>query len=152
MYTPDNLQKKIDILESYPDVGLVYADGDHIDAQGYILQTGLYGDISPSDSLYPSVYPTSAYTHSGYIDTYHYVLSPRSIFSYSSSMCRASVLQQVPIRNITTYTGIYDKNFSVSDWDFYYHICTQYRTYYLADHVLQYRIHGSNISRGTSKI
>jgi len=69
------------------------------------------------------------------------------IFSYSSGMVRRNILDECVIRNLGD-----EKNYSVSDWDFYFQCVTRYPVYYLDESLVHYRQHSTNLSRGTTNI
>jgi hypothetical protein len=132
MYTPDNLEKKLQVFESHPEVQLVYSDLSLIDDTESTIKKSLYGCQDP--------FPCSP------ISIEDMVLSMRSIFSYSSMMVRRGILDTIQIRQ----TG--DTPSSVSDYDFSLQILSRYSAHYLDETLTQYRIHRDNLSLGSPRI
>ncbi|MDD2693546.1 MAG: glycosyltransferase [Candidatus Gracilibacteria bacterium] len=134
MYTPDNLEKRLAIFREMPEVMLVYPQVSLIDAGGNITQKNLYPKPPIPSCEIQGVYFTCFENGS-------------MIFSYSSGMVRRNILNECRIRNLGD-----EKNYSVSDWDFYFQCVTRYLVYYLDESLVHYRQHSTNLSRGTTNI
>ena len=132
MYTPDNIQKKLNIFYTYPEVQLVYNDLSFIDSYGKTIKKSFYQHKLP-------------FSHT--ISWTQYFLSGKSIFSYSSMMIRKDVFSySCLIRNI------WDKKSWVSDFDLVGQILQKWNAYWIDEPLTFYRIHHANISLGTSVI
>ena len=128
-YTPDNLQKKLDIFKKFPEVQLVYSDLSFIDQEGMVIKRSFYEGVNP--------FPDTPLSKDGYF------LSGKSIFSYSSMMVRASVFGTI---------SLLDWYSLVSDYDFVGKIISRYSIYFLDEPLTRYRIHTDNASLGSAAI
>jgi hypothetical protein len=131
MYTPDNLQKKIDILESYPDVGLVYSDWHRMDAAGIVhaRTTGV---------------PAGVQTYT-LVD---FLKSGNPIQSWGVVCMRANVLQK--ILPLCTPTGETTGMYGPLDYATWVRIVPYISVYYIADPIFLYRVHAANYTRNVS--
>lgn len=130
MYASDNLQKKLQGFEQYPEVQLVYSDLAFIDSKNTI--------ILPSFFQYRGV----PLFQNRIIPVDEFILLPAGpIASWSTSMVRREMIERYPI--VARWS---DKRYSVADYDFYFQVATHYPVYGIADPLTQYRRHSSNLS------
>jgi hypothetical protein len=130
MYTPDNLQKKIDIFTQYPDVGLVYSDLSFIDGAGDTILGSFF------------TYRGIPYYQNSTVSVDDYILAPAGpIASWSTCMVRADILEKYPITSKWP-----DIRYSVADYDWYMQVCIQHRIYGIPEPLTQYRRHTNNLS------
>lgn len=131
LYTPDNLLKKLEIFEKYPEVKLVYNELDFVnaDSKTLISQYLKYRKIPffQNQKISPDVF--LAYT-------------AWPIASRSTWMIDKSVLSICKIRSFATDK----KAYQVSDYDFYFQVATQYPVYWIKASLTKYRRHENNLS------
>lgn len=131
LYTPDNLLKKLEIFEKYPDVKLVYSDLDFVKANWTTLISSYlqYRRIPLFQNKILQGDEFLAYT-------------TWPIASRSTWMIRKDVLQNCFVRSIEPQK----KNYQVSDYDFYFQVATKYPIYWISESLTKYRRHESNLS------
>lgn len=133
----DNLKKKIEIFEKYPEVAMVYCNLDIINENGRVILGNYYGryriitykneKIKPEEYFFAKIAPFS---------------------SYSQIMIRKSVIADGIIPRTLDQDA---KVFLPSDWDYNFRISTQKNVYFIEDVILGYRKHGANSSANMLK-
>lgn len=131
LYTPENLQKKLEVFSQFPEVKLVYSDLDFIKANWELLISN-YLRYRKIPLFQNKILQTDTFLS--------YTTWP--IASRSTWMIRRSVLKSCSIRS----TSPEKKNYQVSDYDFYFQIATKYPIYWIIESLTKYRRHESNLS------
>ena len=131
MYASENIQKKLEIFQKYPDVKLVYSDLDFVKANWTTLISSYlqYRRIPLFQNKILQADEFLAYT-------------TWPIASRSTWMIRKDVLQSCFVRSIEPQK----KNYQVSDYDFYFQVATKYPIYWISESLTKYRRHESNLS------
>lgn len=128
LYTPDNIAKKWEIFQKYPEVALVYNNLDFIDAKW---------DIFHKDFLKKAPF----YLKNQRLTKEQFISHETFYGSFSSLMIKKDVLETEKIINPTS-----DKLYSVSDWDLFFRISTKYPIYGFEESMTLYRRHSGNVS------
>ena len=129
-YTPDNLQKKLDIFKKFPEVQLVYSDLSFINSKNAI--------ILPSFFHYRKV----PFFQNTEIHKDDFILLPAwPIASWSTSMIRRDMIEKYSI--IARWE---DTRYSIADYDFYFQVATENKVYGIDQPLTEYRRHGANLS------
>lgn len=133
----DCLKSKLDIFDIYPKVQLVYNNLDFIDKHNNIIQKDIFGfrkigtyqntKISPDTYVSANVWP---------------------IISWSTAMVTRSMIDKYSITSLHPDS----KTYSVSDYDFYFQVATNYPIYYIDKSLTLYRRHQSNLSASNPKL
>lgn len=119
VWLPQKIEKQIERFSGDESLGLVHVGVEDIDADGNILQAhldGLEGDVS-----------------------HELLLFTRAVILGGGSgiMIRHSILKEI---------GGFDSRLSTSaDWDVIYQVSNRYKVGFIAEILLKYRIHGSNM-------
>lgn len=138
LFHKDNLKKKTEIFEKYPEVEMVYCNFKVISENGEILiednfkknKIRLYQNekILPEDFIFARNAPLSSYSQ---------VMIKRDIVSVSG---------------YPRSLDLKEKIFLPSDWDFNFRISTKNKIYALDEILLRYRKHLNNNSSNTIKV
>ncbi len=133
----DCLKNKLAIFDKYPKVQLVYNNLDFIDRHNNIIQKDIFGfrkiktyqntKISPDMYISANVWP---------------------IISWSTAMVTRSMIDKYSITSLHPN----NKAYSVSDYDFYFKVATNYPIYYIDKSLTLYRRHQSNLSGSNPKL
>lgn len=138
VFKPDNLEQKINILDKYRKVAMVYSNFSVIDAKGAILTADIYNK-----------YRIKTYKNSCIKATDYLYAKCLPFFSFSQVMIRRAVIDQVGYpRNL----NLPSKVFIPSDWDFNFRVATANKVYYVDRTLLQVRKHANNSSANTVEV
>ena len=130
MYTKDNLEKKCAIFERYADVQLVYSDLSFINSKNEVILESFFW------------YRKIPYFQDRKIPRDEFILLPAGpIASWSTGMVRREMIDKFP-----PLARWKDPKYSISDYEFYYTIATQYSVYGIEEPLTLYRRHGWNLS------
>ncbi|MDD3645903.1 MAG: glycosyltransferase [Candidatus Gracilibacteria bacterium] len=127
LFTPDNLEKKIDIFKKYKDVKMVYNNLDYIDKDSNILLKDFFKGLN-------SVIQNKKLELENFVNGNGYYNS------YSSLMIKKDLFK------IFKITGLGNKNFVASDWYLFGNIANNYNIYGIKDSLTLLRKHGENTS------
>lgn len=134
IFTSDNLEEKIKIFEKYSEVWLVYNNLDFINWNLEIFY---------SNALRKAPY----YLKNQKLSKLDLMKYETFYVSYSTLMIKKEILEKEKIVNPTD-----DKLYSVSDWDLFFRISTQYNCYWIEESFTLYRRHDCNISSNNLKL
>lgn len=127
VFLPENLARKIEILEKFPEVRMVYSNFSVVDDSGKIIIKNYH------DKLKIKSYKNEK------IDPAGYLYSKRiPFYSYSQIMIEKNIL------SISGYPRSLDpkeKMFLPSDWDFNFRVSTKFKVYFIDQILLKYRKH-----------
>lgn len=133
----DCLKNKLDIFDKHPKVQLTYNNLDFIDRHNKVIQKDIFEfrkiktyqntKISPDMYISASVWP---------------------IISRSTAMVTKNMIDKYPIASLHPE----NKAYSVSDYDFFFQIATNYPIYYIDQSLTLYRRHQSNLSGSNPKL
>jgi len=130
MYTPDNLEKKLKIFETYPEVQLVYNDLSFVDSKNQIILQSFFA------------YRRISFTQNNVISSDDFIMMPAGpIASWSTGMVRRDMITRYPI--VARWE---DKRYSISDYDFYFQVATRHPVFGIQEPLTFYRRHGGNLS------
>lgn len=137
MYTPDNLEKKMSVFEKFPNIACVYSDLSFINSQNEVILESFFRKrgvkIIQNEQLSPDEY-------------LRFQAGP--IASYSTGMIRRDILKTVSITSLI----LDDKTYSVSDYDFYFQVATNFSIYWIEESLTLYRRHSGNLSAQNIKL
>ena len=128
MYTPDNLEKKLEIFWKYREVQLVYSDMSYIDTQGKVLVEGYLNHRGCP------FYQNARVSGDEY---FRQVAGP--IVSWSTGMVRKWIFQTIQINEVFPMDA--------GDCDFYFNISVRFPIYGIRTPLTLYRRHSNNVSR-----
>ncbi len=130
VYTPDNLEKKLDIFQKYREVQLVYSDLSFINSQNTVILESFFH------------YRGVPFFQNETIPVNDFILLPAwPIASWSTGMVRREMLEKYWV--IARWE---DKRYSIADYDFYFQVATHYPVYGIDRPLTQYRRHSGNLS------
>jgi len=132
IFYKNNLAKKIEIFEKFPDVGMVYCNFNVISENGEV--------IIKNHKLFQRVrvYKNEYIEPSEYLGSKYHLIN-----SYSQVMIKRLVIKKTGYPR--TFCPL-EKIFLPSDWDFNFRISTENKIYYIEDILFGYRKHSSNSS------
>lgn len=131
LYVKNNLEQKLKIFATYPDLAIVYSDLSFIDKHNTILLESFFA--YRNIIIYQNTkIPVDAFILAG----------AGPIASWSTGMFRKSILSQYVITSLNPE----NKTYSVSDYDIYFQIATTHPVYGITDPLTQYRRHSNNLS------
>lgn len=122
LWHPDKLQKQVEVLDSNPDVGLVYTNGNVID-----------GNNKPLYSFFGSSHQETNEVGAVLLDCY--------IRTPSTVMVRSSVLQAA---------GAFEEGI-IPDHDMWIRIKELANFYYINENIFSYRIHNEQLSHTSAE-
>lgn len=134
LFTSDNLEEKIKIFNTNPEVGLVYNNLDFINSDW---------DIFYKNFLKKAPF----YLKNQKLSKIDFIKNETFYWSYSTLMIKKEILEKEKILNPTT-----DKLYTVSDWDLFFRIATKYNCYWIEKSLTLYRRHEWNISSQYMKL
>ncbi len=134
LFTPNNLEEKIEIFEKYNEVALVYNNLDFVNFEWILF----HKDVLSKAPFYLKNQKLTKEDLMKYESFY---------ISYSTLMIKKEVLVKEKIINTTN-----DKLFGVSDWDLFFRISTQYNCYWIEKSLTLYRRHQWNVSSNYLKL
>lgn len=134
IFTPDNLEKKLQIFEENKDTWMVYNNLDFIN---------LKWEIFYHNALIKSPF----YLRNEKLSKFDLMKYETFYISYSTLMIKKEILETEKIINPTN-----DKMYSVSDWDLFFRISTKYNCYWIEESLTLYRRHIWNVSGNNLKL
>jgi len=134
IFKNNNLEKKLEIFQKYPEVKLVYNNLDFINKNWKIFHT---------DFLKKAPF----YLKNNKLSKEDFIKYETFYGSYSSLMIEKKVLFKEKILNPTQ-----DKLYSVSDWDLFFRIATKYNCYGIKESLTLYRRHNTSVSQNNLKL
>ncbi|MDD2693544.1 MAG: glycosyltransferase [Candidatus Gracilibacteria bacterium] len=130
LYTPDNLEKKLEVFRKYREVQLVYSDLSFIDGQDTVILESFFH------------YRGVPFFQNEMISVNDFILLPAGpIASWSTGMVRRTMIEKYPV--VARWE---DKRYSIADYDFYFQVATANQVYGIDEPLTQYRRHGGNLS------
>ncbi len=131
MFTPDNLEEKVEIFNKYPDIKLIYSDLSFINAKNEIILESFFKQRNIKNY------------QNKIIDKNSFILSPAwPIASWSTSMIEKDTLNKYKIISLEPE----NKKYSVSDYDLYFKVATENKVYWINKTLTLYRRHFWNLS------
>jgi glycosyltransferase involved in cell wall biosynthesis len=126
IWLPRKLERQVELFESDPQLGLVHVGVEEVDGQGRSIVTVLNGCAGDG---YKALI----------------TLSPHGILGGGSgAMVRRATAQSV---------GGFDERFSTSaDWEFFARVCRFERVGFVAEVLMKYRKHGSNMHSNVTRM
>lgn len=136
-FCKDNLKKKIEIFEKYPDLGMVYCNFSIVNESGVDIMKDYYSKQKIKTFRNEKIKPEE------------YLLSSLAPFStYSQIMITREVIKNIGLPRSLDQEA---KIFLPSDWDFNFRTSINNKIYFVDENLLQYRKHSSNNSSNTIK-
>ena len=118
------------VFEQYPKVQLVYSDLDFINGNSNIILSSFFN------------YRHIPFFQNEIISKDTFISLPAGpIASWSTSMVRRQMIEKFPIETLWD-----DIRYSISDYDWYFRIATEYPVYGIEKSLTQYRRHSNNLS------
>jgi glycosyltransferase involved in cell wall biosynthesis len=130
MYTADNLEKKLEVFTTYPEIQLVYNDLSFINSASKIFIKSFF-NFRNIPFYQNALIPVSEF----------FLLPAGPIASWSSGMVRRAMYTTFGIKNRTQ-----GKTYSTSDYEFYYHVATNHPVFGMSEPLTLYRRHTENLS------
>lgn len=119
IWHPDKLKRQVKILETFPDIGLVYCGTQLVDKTNTVI------------GRQPLV------IHRGTV--LDKLLMTNFLYNGSCSLFRSECLKKV---------GVFDESFKrMTDWEFYLKFAIYYKFYGIDEYLLNYRIHNETMSK-----
>lgn len=134
-FCKDNLKKKIEIFEKYPDLGMVYCNFSIVNESGVDIMKNYYSKQEIKTFRNEKIKPEE------------YLLSSLAPFStYSQIMITREVIKNTGLPRSLDQEA---KIFLPSDWDFNFRTSINNKIYFVDEDLLKYRKHSSNNSSNT---
>lgn len=138
LFSPENLERKMEIFEQYPKLGMVYCNFHVVDDNGKVLIHDFYKKLGTAVHRNKIIQPAE------------YLYSKNTPFStYSQIMIKRDV---IAISGYPRSFALEEKIFLPSDWDFNFLVSTRNEIYYIDEILLRYRKHSTNNSMNTLKV
>lgn len=134
LYTMDNLEKKLKVFQTYPEVAMVYNNLDFIDWDWKIIDKNFLKNAP-------------FYLKNEKLTKEQFIKYDILYWSFSTLMFKKDILLKEKIINSTS-----DKLYSVSDWDLFFRISTKYNCYWIEDSMTLYRRHNGNLTLNNERI
>ena len=132
LFTPDNLEKRLDIFHKYPQVGMVYNNFSTIDQFDNILQKNYFwyfSRILKNEKLDMNEYINGLFNH-----TFSIIMIKREVMNY-----------------ITIKSPNSDPTYTAADFIFFWETAHSFSSYGVDLELSQYRIHSNNFSKKSIK-